>query len=57
VRALFENFWPLLLWAILIVLVIGAGFATLFVGLLLAAPIVGHATWHAYRDLVGPQPR
>ncbi len=57
VRALFENFWPLLLWAILIVLVIGAGFATLFIGLLLAAPIVGHATWHAYRDLVGPQPR
>lgn len=56
VRALFENFAPLLLWAVLIVVVIGAGFATLFVGLIVAAPVIGHATWHAYRDLVGPQP-
>lgn len=56
VRALFENFGPLLLWALLIVVVIGLGFATLFVGLMVAAPIIGHATWHAYRDLVGPQP-
>jgi uncharacterized membrane protein len=56
VRALFENFAPLLLWAILIVIIIGAGFATLFLGLIVAAPVIGHATWHAYRDLVGPQP-
>ena len=56
VRALFENFGPLLLWALLIVLVVGLGFATLFVGLIVAVPIIGHATWHAYRDLVGPQP-
>jgi uncharacterized membrane protein len=56
VRALFENFGPLLLWAFLIVAVIGLGFATLFVGLIIAAPIIGHATWHAYQELVGPQP-
>jgi uncharacterized membrane protein len=54
VRALFENFGPLLLWASLIVLVVGIGFATLFIGLVIAVPIVGHATWHAYRELVGP---
>jgi uncharacterized membrane protein len=53
VRALLENPAPLLVWAALIVLLIGAGFATLFVGLALTAPVVGHATWHAYRDLVG----
>ncbi|MFZ5538211.1 MAG: DUF2189 domain-containing protein [Pseudomonadota bacterium] len=52
VRALAENPAPLLFWAVLIVLLIGAGFATLFVGLIVTAPIVGHATWHAYRDLV-----
>ena len=56
VRALFENFGPLLLWAFLIVAVIGLGFATLFVGLIIAVPIIGHATWHAYQELVGPQP-
>jgi uncharacterized membrane protein len=54
VRALLANPGPLALWALLIVLVIGMGFATLFIGLVVAAPVVGHATWHAYRDLVGP---
>jgi len=54
VRALLANPGPLVLWALLIVLVIGMGFATLFIGLVVAAPVVGHATWHAYRDLVGP---
>lgn len=57
VRALFENVGPLLLWAVLIVVVIGLGFATLFVGLIVAAPVIGHATWHAYQDLVGEQPQ
>ena len=52
VRALFANPLPLLLWALLIVVVIGAGFATFYVGLIVAAPVIGHATWHAYRSLV-----
>jgi uncharacterized membrane protein len=53
VRALFQNPGPLLLWAALIVLIVGAGFATLFVGLIVAVPWIGHATWHAYQSLVG----
>ena len=53
IRALLANPVPLLVWAALIVLLIGAGFATLFIGLIVTAPIVGHATWHAYRELVG----
>jgi uncharacterized membrane protein len=57
VRALAANPLPLALWAALIVLLVGAGFATLFFGLLIAVPVVGHATWHVYRDLVGdPSP-
>lgn len=52
VRALAENPAALVFWAVLIVLLIGIGFATLFIGLVVTAPIVGHATWHAYRDLV-----
>ena len=54
VRSMIENPAPLLLWALIIVLLIGAGFATGFIGLVVAVPVVGHATWHAYRDLVGP---
>jgi uncharacterized membrane protein len=49
------NRLPLLLWALLIVLVVGLGFATLFVGLVVTVPVVGHATWHAYRELVATQ--
>jgi uncharacterized membrane protein len=52
VRALFANFVPLTVWALLIVVLVGVGFATLFLGLIIAVPIIGHATWHAYRDLV-----
>jgi uncharacterized membrane protein len=55
VRALFGNPGPVVLWAILIVLIVGLGFATLFVGLVIAVPLIGHATWHAYQALVGEQ--
>jgi uncharacterized membrane protein len=53
VRALIANPAPLLLWAVLIVVIVGLGFATLFVGLVVAVPWIGHATWHAYQELVG----
>jgi uncharacterized membrane protein len=53
VRALAANPLPLALWAVLIVLLVGAGLATFFCGLLVTVPIVGHATWHAYEDLIG----
>jgi uncharacterized membrane protein len=56
VRALATNPLPLALWAVAIVLLIAAGFATLFLGLLITVPIVGHATWHAYREIVGEGP-
>jgi len=56
VRALAENPAPLMFWAALIVALIGIGFATLFIGLVVTAPVVGHATWHAYRDLVANDP-
>lgn len=52
VRAVWLNTGPLLLWAALIVLLIGASLLLWFVPLLLTAPLVGHATWHAYRELV-----
>lgn len=28
------------------------GYGVLFVGLVIGFPLVGHATWHAHRDLV-----
>lgn len=52
VTCLVKNPGAMLFWAALIVLLIGFGFATAYLGLLLTGPLVGHATWHAYRDLV-----
>jgi uncharacterized membrane protein len=40
-------------WAGLIVLFIGAGLVTAYLGLIVTLPLIGHAAWHAYRDLVG----
>jgi uncharacterized membrane protein len=49
-----RNFPALLVWAALIVLLTAVGFATLGLGLIVVMPLLGHATWHAYRALVGP---
>ncbi|GAK33200.1 hypothetical protein JCM17846_19950 [Iodidimonas nitroreducens] len=50
-EAVKTNFAPMLLWAWLILLLIAFGVATAFIGLVLTFPLVGLATWHAYRDL------
>ena len=52
VAAVRANPRPMLLWAFLIVSFTGAGLVLGLVGLVLTLPLVAHATWHAYRDLV-----
>lgn len=52
-RAVLDNLGPMLLWAWLIALLTGFGIVTLYFGLIVTFPLVGHATWHAYRDVVG----
>jgi len=52
-RATFANLPAMLLWATLIVAVTAIGFATLLIGMVIVAPLLGYATWHAYRDLLG----
>lgn len=47
-----NNPWPLLMWAGLIVLLTLTGFATFLFGMVVIMPILGHASWHAYRELV-----
>jgi uncharacterized membrane protein len=54
--AVLLNPKPMALWAGLIAGFMVLGFATLFVGLVLVFPLIGHATWHAFRDLVRDQP-
>lgn len=40
-------------WALLIVVVVGLAMLPWFLGLLVAGPVIGHASWHAYRAAVG----
>jgi uncharacterized membrane protein len=55
VRTVLRHPGPMLLWAWLIAVLTALGMATMFVGLILVFPVVGHATWHAYRALVRPE--
>lgn len=52
ISAVSKNTLPMLSWALCIVLLVAIGFATYFIGLIFTMPLVGHASWHAYRDLV-----
>ena len=56
VAAVKMNPMAMTLWAALIAGFMALGIATLFVGLAFAFPLVGHATWHACRDLVRDRP-
>lgn len=38
-------------WALLLALLIGLSLVTVLLGLVLIAPVLGHASWHAYADL------
>lgn len=52
VRAVSQNFLPMLLWAMLIVALVLASAATGFLAFVVVFPWLGLASWRAYRDLV-----
>jgi len=51
-KAFGANLPAMLVWGAIIVALTAVGFALLFVGLVVTVPVIGHATWHAYRALV-----
>jgi uncharacterized membrane protein len=52
INAVLRNKGPMVVWALLIVVSVGIGFATAMLGLALTMPLIGHATWHAYRETI-----
>ena len=52
IQAVLENWRPMALWAALIVVFTGLALVPFFLGLVLVLPLIGHATWHAYKDIV-----
>ena len=51
-RLVFTQTGVMLAWAALIALLVGLALLPWFVGLMVVGPVIGHASWHAYRDAV-----
>jgi len=56
IRAVIKNTLPMLIWGLLIALLMVIGIATAFIGLIVIFPIIGLASWRAYRELVPTSP-
>jgi uncharacterized membrane protein len=52
VSAVFHNIPAMVVWSALILVLTAIGYATFLVGLLFIAPLLGHATWHAYKAMI-----
>jgi len=51
-RVVQANPAPMAVWAALIMLLVLIGFATALLALVVLVPILGHASWHAYDEMV-----
>ena len=51
-KAVIKNPVPMFRWAATIAVLIAVGFGLFFIGLVITLPIIGHASWHAYRELI-----
>lgn len=51
-RVSLRDLPAMLVWAALIVALVAVGFATFLIGMVIVFPLLAHASWHAYRDLV-----
>lgn len=53
IKVTFWNLPAMIVWAAFIVALTVIGFAPYLFGMIIVAPVLGHATWHAYKDLIG----
>lgn len=53
IGAVWRNWRPFTLWAGLVVIFCVAGLVAFYVGLVITLPLIGHASYHAYREVVG----
>ena len=51
-HAVWLNRSVIALWALLILGLMVVGFATALIGLIFIVPLIGYATWHAYRETI-----
>lgn len=51
-NAVWQNKLVLVLWAVIILALTAIGFATALLGFVFIVPVLGYATWHAYRETI-----
>lgn len=52
IHAVLRNKRAMLVWSLLIVCGLLLGFVTLMLGLAITIPVIGHASWHGYREAI-----
>jgi len=52
INATLRNKRAMLVWGTIIVTAVLIGFATVFIGFIMLMPLIGHASWHAYRRTI-----
>ncbi|MFV0544566.1 MAG: DUF2189 domain-containing protein [Marinicella pacifica] len=52
INAVLKNKLTMLVWGALIVSLTLVGIATFYLGFIILLPVIGHATWHAYKDTI-----
>ena len=55
VKSVLANPKPMLAWCLIIGFLLALSLASLFAGLLVVFPLLGHPTWHLYRKVVKPE--
>jgi len=54
-RAVARNPVPMAAWGLIVAVLLVAGSLPAFLGLAVVVPLLGHATWHLYREVIEPE--
>jgi uncharacterized membrane protein len=55
-RVVAQNPVPMAVWGLHVAVLLVVGSLPLFLGLPIVIPVLGHATWHLYREVIAPDP-
>ena len=56
IRAVLRNPVPMAVWGLIVAVLLVLGSLPAFLGLAVVIPLLGHATWHLYRQVIVPDP-
>ena len=54
-KLVWNNLPPMIAWGAMVLLLFAVCVATGLIGMIVIFPLLGHATWHAYRAVARPE--